>query len=124
MKIVLTEWSNNWRGQEPQKLKANLLDLSVKNLQMYIILNLGNGNFDDTCFEVDSDEALHWIRNLLCNTGGAVRVTDVAAGPRKLYRVGYEIYRQGDEAFFFVNPEPRPDLFANTDLSVYESEFL
>jgi hypothetical protein len=125
MKIVLTEWCKNWRGQEPQKLKANLLDLDVQNLLMFLVVSVGNGNFDEACIETDNDETLQWIRALLTGTGGAVRVTKSSDATQcRLYRSGYEVYRQGNNSFFFVNSNARPDLFANVDLGNYESEFI
>jgi hypothetical protein len=46
-----------------------------------------------------------------------------AAEQCRLYRAGYEIYRQGGDSYFFVNPVPRPELFETRELDRYVAEF-
>jgi hypothetical protein len=125
MKIILTDWCKAWRGAGPQPIRPAVLDLVQERHRMALIVALGNGTFDEACIEVDSSEARDWVRGAMTGTGGADRVEPTAsAAACRLFRAGYEIYRQGQDAFFFLNPLPRAELFSSTmDLAVYAREF-
>lgn len=114
MKILLTEWFSDWRHAEPQKPNSVVLDLEDEKALFYLAVSLGNGTFDQARFEQDSKDAYRFVVNLLKGTGGAsLTQPDEASMQSALYRENYEIYRQGLDAFFFVDPQPRPELFAN-----------
>jgi hypothetical protein len=124
MKILLTVWYREWRGQEPQLLKPVALSLDNEKIRFGLVVSVGNGDYDEACIETDSIEAKEYIEGLLRGTGSAKRAMpwSAAAGGR-LYRSGYEIYLQGRSSYFFVNPMPRPELFEKHDLEEYVAEF-
>ena len=124
MKILLTDWYRKWRGSEPQVLKTETLSLDEKNTLFALVVLLGNGEFDEACIETDSGEAKECIEGLLCGTGGARREEPSSAAEQcRVYRAGYDIYRQGENSYFFVNPVPRPELFEARGLDRYLAEF-
>jgi len=124
MKILLTSWYREWRGSEPQVLRPDTFSLDEKNTLFALVVSLGNGEFDEACIETDSGEAKQCIEGLLCGTGGARPVEPSSDAENcRLYRAGYEIYRQGGNSYFFVNPVPRPGLFETRDLNGYLAEF-
>jgi len=124
MKILLSSWYREWRGAEPQVLRPGTFSLDEKNTLFALVVSLGNGEFDEACIETDSGEAKECIEGLLCGTGGAKRVERSSSAEQcRLYREGYEIYRQGGSSYFFVNPVPRPELFEMRELDGYVAEF-
>ena len=124
MKILLTSWYREWRGSEPQVLRPDTFSLDERNTLFALVGSIGNGEFDEACIETDSGEAKECIEGMLCGTGGARRVEpSTDAEQCRLYRDGYEIYRQGENSYFFVNPVPRPELFETRDLNGYFAEF-
>jgi hypothetical protein len=124
MKILLTSWYTEWRGPKPQVLNPEVLSLENERILFALVVSLGNGDYDQVCIESDSTEAKEGIEGLLCGTGKAQRVgLSSAATQCRLYRAGYEIYIQGGNSYFFVNPIPRPELFEVRDLDEYLAEF-
>jgi len=112
MKILLTEWFRQWRGAEPQVVKPAGISLDDQKMVFALVVSLANGDYDEVSIETDSIEAKECITGMLCGTGNAKQVE---ASPEveqcRLYQAGYEIYRQGTDSYFFVNPVPRPELF-------------
>jgi hypothetical protein len=124
MKVLLTEWFKDWRGAAPQVLKPAVLPLDDQRIVFGLIVMLANGEYDEVCIETDSNDARHCIQNMLRDTGNAKKVGQSSDAERcRLYRAGYEIYQQGPGSYFFVNPTPRPELFAMRDLNSYVAEF-
>jgi len=124
MNILLTNWCRDWLGSEPQVLKPEALPLENQNVRFGLIVLMGNGEYDELCIEADTMEAKRWMEELMCGTGGAKHVgPSPEAAQCRLYRVGYEIYLQGRRSYFFLNPVPRPGLFARDDLNEYLAEF-
>ena len=123
MNFLLTEWIQDWRGAEPQQLVPATLSLTDQRHLTFLAVSLGNGNFDEACFEVESIEVYEGIKGMLLGTGGCTLV-GVSPAIKKchLYRAGYEVFRQGGDAFFFINPAPRPELFSGS-LAAYPNEF-
>lgn len=116
MKIRLTEWFSEWRHAKPQRLDPVVLDLREEKAPFYLVVSLGNGSFDQACFEHDSLDAYRFVVDLLGGTGGATRVQPEGSCVQSvLYRTGYEVYQQGQDAYFFVDPQPRPELFVTED---------
>jgi len=116
MKILFTEWYRDWRGTEPQLAKPSILPLDNDKILFALVVSVGNGDYDEVCIETDSTEAKACITNMLCGTGNAKLVDRPSAVVEHcaLYRPGYDIYLQGRDSYFFVNPTPRPELFGNS----------
>jgi hypothetical protein len=124
MEILLTDWCKDWRGKEHQELEVQRLSLDNKNILFALIVSVGNGNFEDVCFDFDSDEAKEVIVGLLTGTGGAKRIEpDTKARLSRLYKEGYEVYLQGDDSYHFLAPAPKPALFSAESLDAYIAEF-
>jgi hypothetical protein len=125
MKIIVTHWSKDWRGKDPQPVRPAMLDLAQERQLLVLLVSLGNGSYDEICIEVDSTEAHEWVRGALTGTGGAARIEPTAeAASCRLFRAGYEVYSRGDDAFYFLNPRARPELFSSTsDLAAYAGGF-
>ncbi len=124
MRIVLTEWTRDWRGAEPQAIAPRILALEDRTLLLFLLVMLGNGEFDEACFESESADVVDAVRGLLTGTGRARRVdSHPLAASARLRRPGYEIYVQGEASVFFVNPQCRPELFAASGLAVYSADF-
>jgi hypothetical protein len=124
MKILLTEWIKDRRGAKPQVLKPTMVALDDERMVFGLVVMLGNGEYDEACIETDSAEATQHIQQMLRNTGNAKQVSQSSPAEQcRLYRAGYEIYLQGGASYFFVNPNPRPELFCAHDLSSYIAEF-
>lgn len=120
MKIILTEWYREWQESMSQQPDPVTLDLTNKTQLQFLVLSLGRGNFDEVSIETDSSETLTYITELLKGTGGAEpAVADTLVTASRLYQAGYHIFRQEPYGIFFVNPKPRPDLFAVTDQGEY-----
>jgi hypothetical protein len=123
MRILLTDWLREWRGHPPE-IRPEFLDLSKHSHAWCLVLIAGNAPHDEHCVEVDSTGALAAVRGVLMGTGRAKQIDDSAATrARRLYRPGYDIYQQGDDIFWFVNPVPRPGLFESGGLAGYPAEF-
>lgn len=123
MEILLTEWFRDWNSNEPQELKPARLPLEGPII-FGLVVSLGNGNFDEACMEFDSVDAKQAMVGMLTDTGGAIRIEpDAKARACRLYKEGYEIYRQSDFAYFFLGPEPRTELFNASSLDAYIAEF-
>lgn len=43
IRILLTEWAQDWKGAEPQALHSALLDLADQRHLFYLVVSLGNG---------------------------------------------------------------------------------
>jgi hypothetical protein len=124
MKLVFTEWWRNWRGSEPQLFRPTVLDLENEKHRFFLVVSLGNGNFEEGCFECESIEAHEAICGLLTGTARAERVIPSPESEKfTLFRHGYDTFVQGADAYFFVNPSPRPELFLGADLAHYAKEF-
>jgi hypothetical protein len=123
MKLLLTEWYKDWRGEQPQRLTPAKLSLDDQKTLFALVVSLGNGDYDEVCIETDSVQAKACIIGLLQGTGNARPIEPTpAAEQRRLYRAGYEVYLQGESSYFFVNPIPRPELFQQADLKAYLAE--
>jgi hypothetical protein len=124
MQIILTEWYRNWHSPQPQPIKPCILPIGNERVLLGLITMLGNGEYDDLCFESESPEALEAVRGLLTGTGAAKRVqSHPIAISSRLCRPAYEVYMQGDHSVFFVNPRSRPELFSTSALERYSAEF-
>lgn len=124
MEILLTEWFRTWHGENPQPLKVQRLPLENEKVLFALVVQLGNGNFEEACFDFDSVAARETIVGMLRGTGGAERINpDSKSMACRLYKEGYEVYRQGDASYFFVSAEPRPELFESASLAGYIAEF-
>ena len=124
MKILLTEWFRDWRGDGPQPLQPTVFSLDDKKMLFTLLLLVGNGEYDEACIETDSMDATESVRGLLCGTGNAKLVgRSSAVEACRLFRAGYEIYLQGSSSYFFVNPSPRPELFVGQELDEYVKDF-
>src|SRR5262249_43363182 len=124
MNILMTSWYTDWRGKEPQVLRPETLPLDNDKILFYVVVSVGNGEYDEACIETEWLQARECIEGVLCGTGNAklVAPSSAAVGCR-LYRAGYRIYLQGRQSFFFVNPTPRPELFEARNLDQYLAEF-
>jgi len=124
MKVLLTEWFREWSGNEPQTLSPVVFDLMQESHLLALYKSVADGIFDDVCFETDSNEALGVLRGILSGGGSAVKSSSSAvAAKSQIYRPGYELHIQAEYAHFFVNPIPRPELFAHGNLKAYMEEF-
>jgi hypothetical protein len=124
MKIILTEWYREWRGAQAQPIKPCILPMDNERVLFGLTVMLGNGEYDDLCFESESPEALEAVRGLLTGMGSAEKVpSHHLAASSRLRRPGYEVYIQGDRSVFFVNPVCRPELFSAAALALYSAEF-
>ena len=124
MKIVLTEWCRSWEAREPQKISPAEIDLTNEKQLFYLVVSLGNGNFDEACIECESEEAQECVHGLLVGTGGAERLEESASlKEHAMFRPGYKVYLQGRESYFFVNPSLRSELFNQSNLDAYANEF-
>lgn len=123
-KILFTEWWRNWKGADPQDLKPVVLALDEEKTLRGLVVMLGNGEYDEACIESDSEDARRSVIGLLTGTGNAKWIeSSPTAESCRLYRAGYDIYLQGKDGYFFVNPRPRPELFQDSDRTAYLSEF-
>ncbi len=122
-RILITQWSRAWHGEAAQTLEPAVLDLAERRHLHYLLTMLGNGEFDDVCFEGESTDALAAIEGALTGTGGAVLVNPVLAAASRLYRQGYRVFTQAACGRFFVNTVPRPELFAAGAAPAYAAEF-
>jgi hypothetical protein len=111
MKILLTEWFRDWRGAEPQLLKPGALSLADDKILFALTVSLGNGDYDEACIETDSERAKECILGLLQGPGNAKRSAHVSVETYRLFRPGYDVYVQGQNSYFFLNPFSRPELF-------------
>ena len=124
MKMLLTDWSEEWRGTESNELKPAIFDFDVKRHLELLILALGNGLEDSACIETDCGESLEVILGALVGVGGAERIeVDTRARRSRLYREGYEVLSQNGTNVIFVNPVPRAELFVDGGLKGYVAEF-
>ena len=123
LRVVVTEWCRAWRGDAPQPITPRVLDLGEQRHLVHLLTMLGNGEFDDVCFEGASADALAAIEDALTGAGGAVLVNPVLAAASPLYRPGYRVFAQAGAGRFFVSAAPRPELFADNDLSAYAAGF-
>ena len=123
LRIVVTEWSRAWRGEAAQAITPRLLDLGEPRHLLHLRGMLANNEFDDACFEGATPDALAAIEDALTGQGGAVLVNPVLAAASPLYRQGYRVFAQAGTGRFFVNVAPRPELFADDDLSTYAAGF-
>ncbi len=123
LRVVVTEWCRGWGGDAPQPITSRVLDLAEPRHLAPLLAMLGNGEFDDVCFEGATAEALAAIEGALTGTGGAVLVNPVLAAASPLYRPGYRVFAQAGAGRFFVNVSPRPELFADGDLATYAAGF-
>ena len=124
MKILLTPCYTEWRGSEPQVLNPEVLSLDDAKVLFALVVSVANGDYDEACIETDSIESRECIAGVLCGTGNAKPTGPTPAVEEcGLYRAGYKVYLQGKSSYFFVNPAPRPELFATRDFSEYRAEF-
>ena len=124
MKIVLTDWCCDWKGQSPQPIAPTVLDLDDNRILTFFLVSLGNETYEEICVEVDSMDTYEFVRALFIGTGGAKRVeADPSTERSRLHRKAYEIYVQPPDADFFLNPFSRPDLFRPNGLASYAAEF-
>lgn len=124
MKIVLVDWCHGWVGAAPQPIKPMVLDLDNPKVLQFLLVALGTGHFDDICVEVDSVTTYECVQKMFTGTGAAERVaSDPVAERSPVFRSGYEIYTQRPDAYFFLNPAPRPNLFLENGLTSYTAEF-
>src|SRR5258708_26626016 len=124
MKILLTIWYSEWRGQESQLLSPVALSLDDEKILFGLVVSIGNGDYEEGCIETDSIDAKEYIEGLLCGTGNAKSIMPSPVVERcRLYRPGYAIYLQGGSSYFFINPVLRPELFEKHELEEYVAEF-
>lgn len=112
MRIVLTTWPRRGKGAEPSLPTTEWVDLADPRHLFLLVVMLGNGEFDEVLVQADSAEAVEVVRGLLTGTGGASLTPvgeDDAASPA--FRTGHALYKQLDAGRFFVDPDPRPELF-------------
>lgn len=124
MRLLVTDWCRDWRGERPQQPLSNRLELDHPKSALVVYLNLANGNYEEACIESDSPQALDTWRGALQGAGGAERVEpDAAMRASCMYRAGYEAYDQGGN-WLFVNPMQRPELFEDeSEYQRYLAEF-
>jgi hypothetical protein len=112
IRILLTEWAQDWKGAEPQALHSALLDLADQRHLFYLVVSLGNGNFEEARFECESPDAEELVIGLLTGAGGAQPIADTlpAVRQRTLFESGDRVFRQDETGYFFVclRPEAFP----------------
>lgn len=113
MRLVLTTWPRHRNGVEPSTPTTERIDLADHRHRFLLVVMLGNGEFDEVLVQADSADAVDAMRGLLTGTGGASLTPvgeDDAASPA--FRPGHALYKQLDAGRFFIDPDPRPELFA------------
>jgi hypothetical protein len=123
MKVLQTEIS--WDYPDTLEIPAPyVFDYSNDKHLDALILSLGNGIFIECVYEIFDNEAYKIITGALEGIGGSIKIeSSNAISNLWLYRKGYDCYQQGNDTYFFVNPEPRPELFEKKEFSDYLSEF-
>ncbi|MCP4425951.1 MAG: hypothetical protein GY803_15770 [Chloroflexi bacterium] len=108
--ITLIDWEYPANRAIP---KPELIDLSVENALLGLVLTLANGVIVEMRVEAPSEEALNGVRNMITGTGGSKLVSLTAPETEELwlYQDGDECYLQGSDGYMFVNPIPQPAKF-------------
>ena len=106
--IIDWKYPDKKRGFSP-----SFYDLNNSSHTMEIYMGLANGTILEMRAISENEEVAECIE-LMVQKVGSCRETELTPEERSrlwLFQEGDICYKQGDDAYMFLVPEPRPDLF-------------
>ena len=88
-------------------------DLEDRNVLLLLYKMIADGIVLEMRIEGESAEALEVIKGMLRGGGSCQQITLSMEKAKDLwlYEEGYEVFLQGEDGYFFVNPIPQPQKF-------------